>query len=68
VSIAISAGFTGEQLTEWIGHSSIRVTLDRYGHMLPSAREAIADRMGAVFEATAAQSLDQTDVKSLRQA
>jgi integrase len=68
VTIAIAAGFTGEQLTEWIGHSSIRVTLDRYGHLLPSSREAIADRMGAAFEAAAAQAETAAPVKVLRQA
>ncbi len=54
VTIAIGLGFTAEQLTEWIGHSSIRTTYDRYGHMLPKSREDIADRMGAVFEAAKA--------------
>jgi integrase len=32
-----------------LGHSSIRVTLDTYGHLFPGMDEAVADRLDAAF-------------------
>jgi hypothetical protein len=34
-----------------MGHSSINVTLDRYGHLFPELDEAIATSFGARLEA-----------------
>jgi hypothetical protein len=40
---------------EHLGHSSIRVTSDRYGHLCPKARAALADALDAIYrEAPAA--------------
>lgn len=39
-------------MKERLGHSSITVTVDRYGHLLPSVDEALADALGAMFEAS----------------
>ena len=33
-----------------MGHSSITVTLDRYGHLLPGAEDAAATLMDAYIE------------------
>ena len=35
-----------------LGHSSIRVTSDRYGHLFPSARAALAESLDATFRST----------------
>lgn len=32
-----------------LGHSSIQVTYDRYGHLFPSDQEALADKMNDVY-------------------
>ena len=32
---------------EHLGHSSITVTMDRYGHLFPSDMEALAEALGA---------------------
>jgi len=34
-----------EEVKDHLGHSSIRVTSDRYGHLFPSARAALADSL-----------------------
>ena len=31
----IAAGLNGKALSTYMGHSSITITLDRYGHLLP---------------------------------
>ena len=41
---AIAAGINPKALSSYMGHSSITVTLDRYGHLLPG-NEAQAARM-----------------------
>ena len=38
-----------EAVKEHLGHSSIRVTSDRYGHLFPAARQAIADGLDSVY-------------------
>jgi hypothetical protein len=32
-----------------LGHSSIRVTSDRYGHLFPEAHAALADALDATY-------------------
>jgi integrase len=40
-----------------LGHSSIKITFDVYGHLLPNAADGVADRLGdLVFGEAAAQS------------
>jgi integrase len=42
VALAIEQGAHAKAIQERMGHSSIAVTLDRYGHLLPSIEERIA--------------------------
>ncbi len=42
-----------EEVKEYLGHSSIRVTSDRYGHLFPKARAALADALDDTFRASA---------------
>ena len=45
-----------------LGHSSIQVTLDRYGHTLPSLAEGLADSLDEVMrEAAAGWMRDESD-------
>ena len=48
-----------EEVKEYLGHSTIRVTSDRYGHLFPSAREALAGSLDATFAVASART--QTD-------
>jgi hypothetical protein len=42
--LEIKAGIHPEVVSERLGHSSIRITLDTYSHMLPGLQEAAAQR------------------------
>ena len=43
VALAIAQGAHAKAIQERMGHSSVTVTLDRYGHLLPALDERIAD-------------------------
>lgn len=48
------AGGTGmDQLRQRLGHSSIKITVDRYGHLMPDAHETMAETMGRVLSISA---------------
>ena len=54
VALAIQAGAHPKAIQARMGHSSINVTLDRYGHLFPELDAGIADAFGAALhEATA---------------
>ena len=61
-TIAIQAGAHPKALQLRMGHSSITVTLDRYGHLMPGADEALAD---SIDELIAAQGHLSDDVVPL---
>jgi integrase len=46
VALAIAAGAHPKAIQHRMGHSSINVTLDRYGHLFPELDEAIATAFG----------------------
>jgi integrase len=46
VALAIAAGAHPKAIQGRMGHSSINVTLDRYGHLFPQLDEAIAEAFG----------------------
>ena len=57
VALAIAAGAHPKAIQSRMGHSSINVTLDRYGHLFPELDEAIAEAFGrSLDEATARRS------------
>ena len=45
-----------EEVKDHLGHSSIRVTSDRYGHLFPKARQAVADGLDETFRRAASSS------------
>jgi integrase len=49
VALAIAAGAHPKAIQSRMGHSSINVTLDRYGHLFPELDEAIAEAFGRSF-------------------
>jgi integrase len=69
VALSIEASTTNGRavhpklIQQRLGHSSITVTLDRYGHLFPSLEEALADALDAAF---AADETRTTNVVALR--
>jgi integrase len=43
----IAAGGNIRRISEWMGHASIQITLDRYGHLLPGDRDTVLDQLDA---------------------
>lgn len=52
VSLLIQLGGHPKAIQERLGHSSITVTMDVYGHLFPSVAEALTERLDEVFRAT----------------
>jgi integrase len=53
VAFAIAEGAHPKAIQERMGHSSITVTLDRYGHLFPSLGAEIANGLERLFQRTA---------------
>jgi integrase len=51
-SLAIAATGNLGIVQKRLGHSSISLTYDRYGHMLPEADKSLADTLGSMYDAT----------------
>ena len=65
-ALLIAAGRHLEEVKTYLGRSSIRVTSDRYGHLFPEARAAIADALDATYrEAPAAPPRPRTEIATL---
>jgi len=43
----IAAGVNAKALSEFLGHSSVAITLDRYGHLMPGAHGEAAGMLDA---------------------
>ena len=55
-SLSIAAGAHPKLISARLGHSSIQITLDRYGHLLPGVEEALADALDIAFVAASSPS------------
>jgi integrase len=51
-SLLIAAGAHPKAIQERLGRSSITMTLDRYGHLLPGLGDALADALDTAHAAT----------------
>jgi integrase len=51
-SLMIAAGVNAKALSVYMGHSSITITLDRYGHLLPGNEEQAAGLLDAYLAAS----------------
>jgi integrase len=49
-SMMIAAGVNAKALSTFMGHSSISITLDRYGHLMPGAHDEAAGLLDAYLE------------------
>lgn len=50
-ALSIAAGAHPKLICARLGHSTITITLDRYGHLFPSVEEALAEALDAAFAA-----------------
>jgi integrase len=46
----IAAGVNAKALSTYMGHSSITITLDRYGHLMPGNEQQAADMLSTYLE------------------
>lgn len=66
-ALCIALGAHPKAIQERLGHSSITVTLDRYGHLFPKLDEALTDRLDQLqHEAAHQPSLRSADVPTLQ--
>jgi integrase len=49
-SLMIAAGVNAKALSAFMGHASITITLDRYGHLMPGSEDEAASLMDAYLE------------------
>jgi integrase len=53
-SLLIAAGANAKAITTYMGHSSIQVTYDRYGHLMPGSEADVAGLLDTYLAGTAA--------------
>jgi integrase len=51
-SIFIAAGVNAKALSAYLGHASITITLDRYGHLMPGSEDEAVALVDAYLERT----------------
>jgi integrase len=49
-SICIAAGANPKTLSEYLGHSSITITMDRYGHLMPGSKDEFRNLVDEFLE------------------
>jgi integrase len=54
-TLMVAAGVDAKALPTFMGHSSVRVTLDRYGHLFPGSEQEAADLLDACVADAAAR-------------
>jgi integrase len=51
----IDAGVNAKALSTFMGHASVLVTYDRYGHLMPGSEDEAARRLDVYLDAAAAK-------------
>jgi integrase len=54
-SIFIAAGVNAKALSTYLGHSSVTITYDRYGHLMPGSAKEVVTLVDAYLEHAACQ-------------
>ena len=52
-SLAIAAGVNAKALSTYMGHSTVAITLDRYGHLMPGNEAEAAGLLDTYLTASA---------------
>lgn len=60
-SLMIAANVNVEELSTWLGHSNVAITLDTYGHLLSSSGPEAVARFDAFMEAQLARAARPAD-------
>lgn len=60
-SILIAAGVNAKALSTYLGHSSIQITLDRYGHLMPGNEDEAVALVDAYLERAAGQAVTRAE-------
>jgi integrase len=55
-ALLIAQGAHPKEIQEHLGHSTIRVTFDRYGHLLPNLAERLTEGLDQTFSRAVADS------------
>jgi integrase len=64
-SLMIAAGVNAKALSTYMGHSSITITLDRYGHLMPGNEEQAAGLLDAYLASGTARASSYGEVSPL---
>jgi integrase len=59
----IAAEESPKALQTYLGHSSITTTYDRYGHMMPAAEAASANRLQRYLDADTTVEWSEADIE-----
>jgi integrase len=54
-SLLIAAGVNPKAISTYLGHASITITLDRYGHLMPGNEEQAAGQLNQYLASVTAQ-------------
>jgi len=58
-SLMIAAGVNAKALSTYMGHASITITLDRYGHLMPGNEEEAAGLLDRYVEREVRRAIKQ---------
>src|SRR5262249_37202306 len=64
-ALLIANGRHLDEVKDYLAHSSIRVTSDRYGHLFPKARAEMADALDATFAESLTERRRNADVTAV---
>jgi integrase len=64
-SFLIAAGANAKAISAMMGHASINITIDRYGHLMPGAENEVATLLDAYLQAARADSPDIAELTEL---
>lgn len=67
VALLIGAGAHPKEISTRMGHSTIMVTMDTYGHLLPSLDDRLSDGLDAAYRGVSAPTADGTVVPMHRE-
>jgi integrase len=62
-ALLIAEGAHPKAIMEWLGHSSIQVTLGTYGHLFPNLEASLVDALDDVYQG--AVPIRPADVRSI---
>ncbi|MHB1445372.1 MAG: site-specific integrase [Acidimicrobiales bacterium] len=64
-SFLVEQGAHPKEMAELMGHSSVQITLDRYAHVMPRMRTALAERLDAAYRDVEADEAPEATVAQM---